>query len=506
MKKLFIAQIIILLINCQIKAQFVPASVVGVPTGVAATYPRSTGNDILDVGSDTYRVWVWDPSGTTRGIAWNVNYGGISYTGTDNLTHTSNVLDPDVCLIQDGSTVYAIVAYYDANSSAWYWQAFEWTGSSFTSVAPAALFDYGNYGNTVNIDGGPGGTFVIVWDNLNGDVKALAGDLTLSPINIYSNQIISYNASSPDVSCYDGNDVHIVYINSNGQLQMNDYSFGDIAFLFPIAYATFLVSPGLGTGFNFFEPRIACPAATSGSWTNWTIVVQESDGSRNYIVGYNDGNTTPIIYNDGTFPISPANIITTPNYYASVTYDSNYPADGIWVGWTLDNSIGSWSTSSSNTIMPIVLQCDNNAYPLSNPRYWEVPDRLTPYDISDLLSLSGRNSNDVVFATYVNIVLGGSSTDDVYTKEITASSATSFRSSAKSSSISNSRIVNNSNEMLTLKLMDLNGRIIYTTSGMLGQLKMQLLKKQYSLLPAVYIVQFAAENGKTENQKLIITH
>src|SRR5688500_18102656 len=89
----------------------VSGSVTETVFGVATVNVRSTGNDVHDdvANSDTYRVSVWDDLNSSSGLYWDVLYNTTQYNGTASFAY--NVIDPDVVIVKEGSTIYALAVY-----------------------------------------------------------------------------------------------------------------------------------------------------------------------------------------------------------------------------------------------------------------------------------------------------------------------------------------------------------------------------------------------------------
>jgi hypothetical protein len=224
------------------------------------------------------------------------------------------------------------------------------------------------------------------------------------------------------------------------------------------------------------------------------------------IVGFNNLSTTPIVYNDGTGN-SPGNLTDVPNLNISVAYDSNYPSDGIWVGWTFDNltSMASVPNAHLNSAYPVVLKCDNMAEPVSSATYWEVADNIIDNgDYADYIALSGRYVTDELFLSYAKYFDNtGTQVDEVYYKIATnISSATSFRSqlnlvSSDSKSDLDSFIKNLPDEnKLETKIYDVQGRVVSQTVNNDTELRYRLAEFIRNNTQGLYFVSVHETEGK----------
>ncbi|HEX5002236.1 MAG TPA: hypothetical protein VFW78_07050, partial [Bacteroidia bacterium] len=109
--KLLMIGIIVLSSNVTF-AQFIGAAITETAVLSSAVYSTHTGNDYLDDGANTYRVFVWDDLSATRpGIGWDYNSG--SQAGYSVFNYSTDIIDPDVSIVIDGnSDVHALVVYY----------------------------------------------------------------------------------------------------------------------------------------------------------------------------------------------------------------------------------------------------------------------------------------------------------------------------------------------------------------------------------------------------------
>ncbi|MBL7923405.1 MAG: hypothetical protein JNL88_04315 [Bacteroidia bacterium] len=419
-----------LLIAFQAHAQFTPPANPDNFYGVNPSQGRNTGNDVLSFSGDNYWVSVWETAGCTEAFGWEADYNGNTYSGNEVLSYTSGVGDPDVCLVtKTGSpSIFAFVTYYHTPSTSWYMDYFIFNTSTnqFELQNGPYQLATGSFGRTINIDGNEksDGEFAIVWDDSGGNLYVTTGDASSFVLNNALN--LPNGGWYPDLSLfYDGNDdiVHITYLTDNGDLYVDDYDFSDLASGGTSSRNNvLLVSPT--SAYDHYYPRIACPSGLNGSGTQWTVVVMENNGTNSYYIkGYNDGSTTPIYYNDASNqPGSDISVAT--NYYPSVAYDSNFPSDGIWVGWNMDNTSPAYPFGTITNILEadyaIVLKCDNTAIPVSTATYLQVPDGVTSNnaDLSGFLSLAGRFHTGDLFATYMAVIQNGSTADDVCYKKV----------------------------------------------------------------------------------------
>jgi hypothetical protein len=535
MKKLNLIQIVftfVLMSLCKNGyAQFTAASATENAAGVSAT-PRATGNDVQDYGGNTYRVSVWDDAGTSPGIAWRVKYGAPTYNGSLPFSITSNVFDADVSIVTFGSAkVFALATYYVGGAtSLYYLELYYWDNPGgiwgFYSQGTTS-FASGSFGTTLNIDANDAGDFVVTWDQ--SDTWVITGSLVTSSLVLNSSIKAAQPGTNPDVCIFHaggGNDyVHLTYIDGSGYLTVDDHKLSDLVSGSNAHTTALNTTPYY---YTFYYPRIACPNS-SGSKDEWTVVAEDNDGTTFYIVGYNyksgTGLTGPTIYNDGSQ--APGKTILTffgatthiiGSIRPAVCYDDQYTNAngglGIWVGWSLNNDqdpmndyiVNDYVYSGSvHAWYPIVLQCDNQGLPVNNgsitASYWQVPTTLVGSDYVDYLSLAGRYGTDRLFLTYNDIIRNGSTVDDIYTKEVTPSSATSLRTSGSDLLYqSNNDLPIHATDLVSFKLYDLTGNVIVNKKTTVNDIQKELMLNQMKLAPSLYLLQM-----NTEDKKFFIT-
>lgn len=481
-------------------------------------YGRNTGCDILEYGGDVYRVSVWEPNGTTQAFGWVVTQGATQYTGTLPFTSTGVIGDPDVCLLIKPVTnaIFAAVVYYDITNSEWDLEFYEWDAPSaqFVSASIFNQLDGGLFGTAINIDRNDhsDNEFTVIWDDVNQVIHTTVGDM--ASLVLYNNLQLT-SGTHPDVSMfYDGSNdvVHTTFIDGNGDLQVVDYDFADLV-AGNATSPTTILSQGPQNGGVYTYPRIACPLASGGSVTDWTVVVEETDISSSlyYIVGYNNSSgTTQIIYNDGNSP-SPADLTGVPNYYVSVCYDNNYPTDGIWVGWQFDDTGGNYGyiNQVQKSGYSVVLQCDALASPTGSLGYLQVPTSVTSNanDYSGFLSLAGRYGSNELFLTYQNVIINGINVDDVNYKVITGASGIS----ALRSNVSNSDDIISFDQLkddalIEMKILSLEGKLLFNNQVLKQDIKNKLSEFSKRFSTSMYLVNLhSIETGRSFNYKYLLS-
>jgi hypothetical protein len=351
--------------------------------------PYNMGNDILDDGTDTYRVHCYTDASVLPhpGITWDVHYSSSNYLGSaqyslSSLTSPINAYFSDVCLVKDpNGAIHAVTAWYvtTAGGNGWEIEDFQWTGTGFTSNGLTYLGG-GTAGTAVNIDADDNGNFIVVFDDYLSNIYAITGNFSASTISVpYAGTPLQLTNPGlyPDVCLYHNSveTLHVTYVDpSTKHLLIDDYDYPTLAGGLVSSTGQPLDANPLYSGYTY--PRIACPTS-SGAYTDWTVVAQEEDRTpiydHQYIVGFNNTTgSTPIIYNDGS--LITTSTINVSNFYPVVTYDTH---SYVWVGWNMDNRSATVS-GAARAQYPIVVECDKYSMPTYNSpqtstSYYEVP-------------------------------------------------------------------------------------------------------------------------------------
>jgi hypothetical protein len=496
-------------------AQFLPATIANVNSGIALT-PYNLNNDILDVGSDSYKVTTYTDItlSSCTGISWFVTYGTNNYADSINLSLAgpiNNIYYADVVLVNDPirNEVHALVAYYNCwygLNSAWQVEDFIWdtTIKKFISAGVTTI-DYRitgvSQGSAVNIDADDAENFVIVYDDGNSDVYAAAGSvsggfsITTMPVSWSSLMMM------PDI-CIGNNTftnsryVCVTSIGSvDGKLYIEESDLGSLLSGTP----TVTTSTGpFGQTFGYYYyPRIAAPNSSNPS-NDWTVVVQEDDRSTYKIYGLNSfNNTTFLTYNDGSLISGSGTDLTgIENLLPVVAYNADQK---VWVGWNINNNISVPVTGGTNPAkkanFPIVNYCDEYAVPI-NTEYWVVPDNLNDYDEYIYLSLSSRHSSTTdLHLSYYNIAW----VNRLFTKWVPAGigslrNAESFADDP--SSIKNFLANFNKDEMMVINVYDLNGKLILSDNCTVNKVRSILEEKNNKLKSqSIYLVKLESKDG-----------
>jgi hypothetical protein len=545
----------------KISAQFASSSIgeVAISTGVIQS-GVNTGNDINDEffgGNHILEVTVSDDNSgtpTNAGISWTYDgtpggYLPFSYSSSD------GYLDPDVCLVDDGSTIYAVavyMSYKDYGGGSPYiicdyvMECFYWTGSTF---APGVTTQIENYGVglssvpstdnfEINIDGGYDKIdecFVITWNDAAGrEVRAVIGTvdecahLCDHVQTIFNVSGTGYSAfpSLPDVAINETYAFFSYLVQTAGgteiQIMRTPLLIQDglcsNSLHKTVDYTTSTSSFG-----EFYNPRIACPnvsyavGVTSASTVDWAVVAEESDLATKYgIMGVvNYGGTVFLHqwYNDGTLTYSPTDITPVPNKRPVVTYDSN---GGILIGWLLDNTSNTFGGNAYQAYYPIALNCDEKGYilaPLPAQLYMNVPVYTSTNDNYNSLSVSGRNC--VINRQNLYSMPLTTTSPEVYSKTV-GQAANSLRlapgknyqfnlnSFLKNPIIENQYKLSESD--FSFVMYDLMGREVTRLNGNPAKIRIGYKNLSESLLPGIYMGKINSTNGSVDLMgKLIIS-
>jgi len=448
------------------KGQFAAASITDLNMTTSIANSLNTGNDIGEFFGEQFEVTVADYD-----YSINPSVGGLTYRVSGNsplfinftYPNAEGYLDPDVCLVANDGTVFALAVYL----------AYTPNGSNYDNiyVLECFRFDFGSFqfysvGSTmigaysfndpssalpedfeVNIDSDVIGNrkFAITWDDYSMNyVFARTGEISESE---FENGCADLCEST--LTIYDAGGAG----NPPNEHPMPDVAFNDdkIYFTYLIAYNTgpstwerlevasinsdaspcpedpdlkVEYTTGNSAYDNYDNPRIACPNINSSIYgatsADWHVVASETDyGGFWGIIGINSswsGINYVQYYDDGTYPNSPLDITGFPEYEPVVAYSED---GNILIGWLFDNfTYGTSSTSAEiDAYYPIVINCDSRGDIWASAEYMNVPTTLTvgSNNTCGSLSIAGRNC---VCASYAPSVLFSWSLDgdDVYTK------------------------------------------------------------------------------------------
>ena len=518
--------IMITLMYNQSNAQFLAAANADNAAGLSNVWPYNTGNDILDDGSDIYRVSVWSET-SNPGISWKVTISSNDYTGNAGFGPSSDIDHADVCLLKDigNNEICAIVGWYYSGTSpgtpSWGIDEYRWDNSNSTFVLQnnGGITVGGSYGTTVNVDADENGHFIMVYDDNSGNIYSLTGSENSGFSINNSGTPCNFGVSSysyPDISLFwDGTNeiAYLAYIDNVGDVMVKRNQYSSITGGSPStafsAYGGFpTTTPAFG--YNNSNTRIASPNS-SGAAHYWTVVWQEDDRYTYYIKGINCNNATPssvITYNDGTFinPGSAIDLTGVPNQFPVVAYDGN-STPNIWIGWQFDNSNGYYNDPSSgytgivdDSQYPIGFKCDDTAIPITSTDYWIVP--YTVYDAGVLfLSLASRftSTSDELFATFWS-----GYNYDVYSKNFASSGASSFRQPAliyeANEQTGFDRMLNRTDqhEISLLKIFDSNGTLVFEGRGKFEEFSTNFDLNFRQETAGIYFLQAFSEDGKQQ--------
>ena len=551
--------------------QFKQASIIDYDRALAIA-PWVINNDVLDDGNISYKVTAYTDASNNlvAGIMWEVY--DLS-TGTpvliskevkplSNILSDQQVYDIDVCLVKDpftgevnALTVFSV--YSESIPSFWGMEAFRWDNGAneFTpylttpggNVVPTVKLDNGQVaggiGTAIHIDANDLGEFIIVFDNEVGKVYGYAGYFNGNGIlNIYNNGLNFYNTDpffiddgvSPDVSITSNINVldpYIIYCTyigtagtNSGKLIVADSEFGFLKS--PVPTFAFVINviaaPALLPFPNEFEtPRIASPKIDpSGMVTNkYTVVYNVIEGSsrfRFYIRGFTNNYGTVQTYNNGSIGSS-LNITQIINSKPVVTYDLN---DKVWVGWLINNTIGSSPNFPANVIpfnsatdafFPIVVPCDEYGTTTSSD-YWEVPyvgNNFGSNNAIGTFALSGRNSTSQKenYYSYFNSTPNVNGVTNLLTKSVNINGASSLKSFSKNEKNQGNLIefllTNSYQGSFNFLIFDSQGKLMYSLLGSTQDILTYINTDFQDLDDAIYLCNLYTSDGEISiNEKL----
>jgi hypothetical protein len=494
-------------------SQFKDANVVPYSYSLSPIMSENTGNDVLDYGGQTYEVMVCDdPNGNNALFGWRVG-SNIGYIPIG----PGVVKDPDVCLVKNGSNlIYAIVAFYDSNVGQFMYQVYFWMNSQqiFNQFAPVTISS-GNYHRAINIDSDDQGNFAIVWDEPGNNISMVIGSSTGAQppqLNLSGAVIPLQPGSEPDVACFRQQatgfrQVDVAYKNTSGYIIVDFYKYNDLI------GGNFVPTEGFRSPLAdlvYRYPRIACPLTATGQPEDFTVVVEDSDGSSTwYIKAFNSNKCcTPTfvttLYNDGSTGYSPYNLTLVPNTRPVVTYDN--VDNTIWVAWNIDNSWGLLTAPGAPFgRYPVALAGDKRGEVTLGANYLLIPYGIG-FNASLLnVSMSGAKSSKVMF-TY----------NDMDVMEMFSKSSNHLSSiySLRSGNVSGIQAWINqvligekyaSESDVQIQIMDISGKLIYKGGSTIGDLMDKIQTIKSTLNPGIYLVDLNTNASSVSYQGKLIT-
>jgi|GEM_PF-5389598 len=447
----------------------------------------ATGNDAKDFSFGTnMEVMVWDGVANSAGLGWNDG----TFTGSIGLSD-NKAIDPDVTLINCGTTIFALVVYYKVNVG-YYLEQFIWNSSSFQFFSLTLLHPAPSITSpTINIDGDLSANFVIIWDDpgaagiliRGGNCTGAGPSLCTGPWIIP----VTTGGRQPDVSIYSRTGVvpiaHYTYLGSNNTTIFIAYDLiSNICGTGPLnvpEYQLSIAPPG-----KYVTPRIATPPGGFGSTSDWSVaVIQDFNPGPKHAINITRLNTTTLSTNLTSVGnvFCPAGI--GPNWRPAISYDSRY--GGITECWFTLGLTG----YSLGTCVAVYLGV--NGSPVS-AKYLIIPKVPNPnLRISDGVSIAGRDHNQMMY-TFVSNEPG----KQVLYKdrpfgiiplrmgEGDEAPITLFPNPTRDTW----SLRLGSDEFFTLAVMDFTGRVLLSTSGNESQLNVQLNEFSGDLLSGTYLI------------------
>lgn len=488
---------------------FSTPTVTEIAAGASVICTSSTGNDILDVGSDTYRVSCWDQSTSgNSGFEYDVTVSSVNYVARITFASSGTYTPDDICLVQRSGRIYVVAVYY-VSGTGYYWEVYGWGGTAFSLVS-SSVFETSTFLNNLHIDADDTGDFIAVWDNPNGRIYAITGN----PTGLYNSgtPVAIQSGTFPDVAVYSdglhGHGVHVVHISdiSGGNVRVHDYTYGSISSGSPSGSLMHSSSPGINSYYDY--PRIACPNS-SGASTDWTVVFTHvfpaSIKWRVEAFNKNAGTVgSQINYNDGIAYDPFWDILNATSVYPVVTYDDNSPVN-IWICWTFDNSAGyHLSGGEVKAIYPIGLKCDNTAIPLSGQLYNPVPITVITSDVMTFPAISGRYGSATIYLTFNGQIVNGSTVDDIYNKGV-STAATTFRMAEDVAPGLNTMKDLDPSHIYSLTVFDMQGALVYSATDNYSNLLQNIKTGNIHLPPAIYLARVNNMEGKVvASEKLFV--
>jgi len=230
------------------------------------------------------KVWLGESYTSASGtLGWD---DSNSHRSSTTLHNSAYLRGPGIALVNDGTTWWALVVYFEDKNTAptahqFVLDMYEWAANTFTYSSETVLdVDDPGIDWTININSDINNNFVITWNDDDGFLNGWAGFTTntgphlvgTSPQVLYTNYS-SVHYISPDVSIYANDpaspEVYISYVTNPVGVQINvdQYSFSSTTGL---GFNSNMASFGSSTD---FYPRIACaPYNSTYNNDDWTVV------------------------------------------------------------------------------------------------------------------------------------------------------------------------------------------------------------------------------------------
>lgn len=175
----------------------------------------------------------------------------------------------------------------------------------------------------MNVDADDNGGFVIALHKVS-KLFVFTGSVStgVATFNNSGTEVFIDSGSYPDLCVFnDGNDhvVHLVYVDASGDLIISAHDHADLASGSGTPVGTPVTVNPTSSAYSFHFPRIACPGPAIGTLNDWTVVSEETDGTDDYIEGFNNiSGTARIDYTPGAgaplviFPMCPITFRLSP--------------------------------------------------------------------------------------------------------------------------------------------------------------------------------------------------
>ncbi len=430
----------------------------------------------------------------------------------------TNVITPDVVLVSNSATIYALMVAFDRDVNRYTLRIATYNPlGTFTFAAPIVLESIVLGAKpTIQIDADNNGNFGIVWETRIGGlprIRTLSGTTTVGGpiVNVAATKTFANSAIEPDIAISNNGagstEVNIVALTAaRTSLRKSSYNHAAMTTVGPLPAIS---SPNYNStlGGSYYMPRIACPK--TGTGRNFSIVVQRNPVAGQTLIELHRGGPVTVL-NNGTFgfPDLRAVINTTP----VVSYTYNGLDEYTSVLWH--------STNAGPGYQFAIIGMDILGGAPTTPTYEALSSlhTATSTEDDDAMALSGRYSDWAKSATFMRINSGGGATTyDAFWK-LNSTGAPNWKPSGNETIAAENEysisifpnptqsffgINGNPKHNYLVNILDAKGSIIYRSSGLLTEINNNL-KMNCPAAIGMYLVRIKdMETGQSTTEKLI---
>lgn len=497
-----------------------PDQLLSALSGSWTTFRHAMGSDIRSgnlfanyfrIAATDYRTINIAPA--TSSFFWDNSNG---YSGA--LSVGTNVITPDVVLVSNNATIYALIAAYDRDVNRYTLRVATYNPLGTFAIGTPLVLENIVLGAKPNIqiDADNNGNFGIVWETRIGGlprIRTLSGITTPGGpvVNLAAIKTFANSAMEPDIAISNNGagvtEVNIVALTAaRTSLRKSSYNHAAMTTAGPLPAIS---SPNYNStlGGSYFLPRIACPK--TGTGRNFSIVVQRIPTAGQTLIELHSGGPVTTL-NNGTFGFPDLRGVVNTTPVVSYTYSGLDEYTSVL-----------WHCTNAGPGYPFaIIGMDILGGAPTTPSYEAVSSlhTATSTEDDDAIAISGRYCDWAKSAVFMRInSTGGSTTYDAFWK-LTNTGAPSWKPSGNESITEESDtqisvFPNPTNSYFTINgnpehsylvhILDANGSIIFRSNGILREMN-DKLKSQSPVANGLYFVNIKdLVTGHTTTEKLL---